>query len=270
MAKEKKLFSVQVELNDRDYEDVFRVYLKYDRGNEKKIGLITSVIFTAICILLIFVTDKIAFLFYGIGCLVVGLSYFLVPVNRKFLATNKLQFGEKQEIGFYPHKITTQELFDDDQEDSGEYEDGETDFSTITLHAFENERGFLFADGRISNQFLYIPKRCLDEDETERIQQFAENRCSGGYKAVDTMIAEDDRETHAAKTAAVCNKYYGADKLRLYDEEGKRIRVDEEAAEMLEKEEDAEQQAEHTEMMDEPDLDVEEEWERIISEDEDE
>ncbi len=259
MAKEKKLFSVQIELNDRDYEDVFRTYLKYERGNEKKIGLMTSIILLIGCLALIYFTKRIAFLFYGIGCFVIGLSYYLVPVNRKFLATNKLQFGEKQTIGFCPHRITTEEIFEDDADDDTEYEDAETGISTLTIHAYENERGFLFADGKIVNQFVYLPKRCLDEEDIEKIRDYAQNRCSGGYKEVETMIAEDDNKTRAAKTDAVCDRYYGANKLRLCDENGNRIEPDE----------DEEERSDMTEEED-PDFDVDEEWEHIISEDEDE
>ena len=54
MAKETRLFSVQVELNDRDFEDVFRVYMKHERGSEKKIGLLTSIGLFAVCIVLMF------------------------------------------------------------------------------------------------------------------------------------------------------------------------------------------------------------------------
>ena len=126
MATEKKLFSVQAELNDRDFEDIFRVYMRYERGNEKKIGLLVSIALFLACILLTFVLSRLTLLFYGIGCAVIGLSYYLVPVNRKFLATNKLQFGEKREISFYPHQVTTMELFDDDNDDEadGEAADG--------------------------------------------------------------------------------------------------------------------------------------------------
>ena len=257
MAEEKKLFSVQIELNDRDYEDVFRVYLRHERGNEKKIGLLTSIVLLIGFLIMIYVTKRIAFLFYGLFCFAIGLSYYLVPVNRKFLATNKLQFGEKQEIGFCPHRITTEEIFEDDEENGEEYEDAETGFSTISLHAYENERGFLFAEGKIVNQFLYLPKRCLDEEEIEKIRDFAQNRCSGGYKEVETMIAEGDKKTRAARTDAVCDKYYGASKLRLYDDNGNRVNPEGE-----------EEESDETETVTE--LDVEEEWARIISEDEDE
>ena len=257
MAKEKKLFSVQIELNDRDYEDVFRIYLRHERGNEKKIGLLTSIVLLIGFLIMIYVTKRIAFLFYGLFCFAIGLSYYLVPVNRKFLATNKLQYGERQEIGFCPHKITTEEIFEDDEDSDQEYEDAESGFSTITLHAYENDRGFLFADGKIVNQFLYLPKRCLDEEEIEKIRDFAQNRCSGGYKEVETMIAEGDKKTRAAKTDAVCDKYYGASKLRLYDDDGNRVHMDDGGEEPDAPDQDTE-------------LDVEEEWARIISEDEDE
>ena len=55
------------------------------------------------------------------------------------------------------------------------------------------------------------------------------------------------------------------------DDNGNRIGTDEEeAANAFEAVEDAEQQEEHTAVIDEPELDVDAEWERIISEDEDE
>ena len=274
MAKEAKLFSVQAELNDRDFEDVFRIYLRYERGNEKKIGLATSIVLLIICIVLMIVLHRLAFLFYGLGCAVIGLSYFLVPVNRKFLANNKLQFGEKRETAFYPHSVTTFELFEDDEQYEGgedEEESGVTELSTMLLKVYENARGFLFAEGKIINQFLYLPKRCLDEEEIEKIREFAQEKCTGGYKETDTVITEEDTHTRAAKTDAVCDKYYGASNLRLFDENGNRVGADDdEAAEALEAAEDAEQQVEHTAVIDEPELDVDAEWERIISEDEDE
>jgi len=34
MAKESKLFSVQTQMNDKDYDDVFRIYLDVERGSE--------------------------------------------------------------------------------------------------------------------------------------------------------------------------------------------------------------------------------------------
>lgn len=268
MAKEEKMFSVQAELNDRDFEDVFRIYLRHERGNEKKIGLATSIVLLIICIVMMIVLKRMTFLFYGIGCAVIGLSYFLVPVNRKFLANNKLQFGEKRETSFYQHSVTTIELFDDDEEYDSD-ENAETALSTMMLKVYENERGFLFAEGKIVNQFLYLPKRCLNEEEIEDIREFAQENCTGGYQKTDTVITEEDIHTHAAKTDAVCDKYYGASNLRLFDENGNRIGADdEEAAEMLEEAEDAEQQEEHTAVIDEPELDVDAEWERIISEDE--
>lgn len=271
MAKETRLFSVQVELNDRDFEDVFRVYMKHERGSEKKIGLLTSIGLFAVCIVLMIVLHRLAFLFYGIACAVVGMSYFLVPVNRKFLANNKLQLGEKRETVFYPHSVTSEELYEDEDGSDEEYEDSETEFSTLTLKVYENDRGFLFAEGKIINQFLYLPKRCLTDDEIEQVREFAHENCSGGYHETETFIAEDDTETRAAKTDAVCDKYYGASNLRLYDDNGNRIGTDEEeAANAFEAAEDAEQQEEHTAVIDEPELDVDAEWERIISEDEDE
>jgi hypothetical protein len=262
MAKEKKLFSVQAELNDRDFEDIFRVYMRYERGNEKKIGLLVSIALFLACILLTFVLSRLTLLFYGIGCAVIGLSYYLVPVNRKFLATNKLQFGEKREISFYPHQVTTMELFDDDNDD--EYENSETAFSTMMLKVYENDRGFIFAEGKIVNQFLYLPKRCLSEEEIEEVRAFAQEKCSGGYHEADTMISEEDTETRAAKTDAVCDKYYGMENLRLCDDEGNRIHTEDEDAEP---EENAKA---HTERIEEPEMDIDAEWEKIISEDEDE
>ena len=61
MAKETRLFSVQVELNDRDFEDVFRVYMKHERGSEKKIGLLTSIGLFAVCIVLIYLILRSSF-----------------------------------------------------------------------------------------------------------------------------------------------------------------------------------------------------------------
>ena len=71
----------------------------------------------------------------------------------------------------------------------------------------------------------------------------------------------------------VISQYYGAKKLRLYNAEGHRIELDEEDADEaealgeLDAAENAALEEEHTEYMDVPELDVEEEFGRIIAED---
>ena len=275
MAKESKLFSVQTQMNDKDYDDVFRIYLDVERGSEKRVAVATCVVLFLIFLVLMFVFQSVTFIFYGIGALVIGIAYVMVPANKKFVAQNKLMFGEKRETGFYPHKLTTIEILDDEEElTEEELEDATDHFQTGSITAYENERGFLFAEGKISNRFLYIPKRQLDEEEEEKIREFAKDRCSGGYTLLEmkSMLADenedaDDENDDTSFVSDVCNQYYGAKKLRLYDDDGHRIDTEEEEAAELLAEEDADDS--HTEVMDAPDMDVEAEWEKIISDSED-
>ena len=248
MKKEEKLFSVQSRLNNQDFEDVFRIYMEMEHGSEKKIAMVVSVILCIICIVLMIVMHNFTFLFYGIGCIVVGLAYLLVPVNRKFIATNRLMFGTARETGFYPHMITTMEIFEDEDASEmteEEIEEATTVLSTGSITAYENERGFLFAEGKITNQFLYIPKRSLTETEISTIRAFAEENCSGGYRSVEmkSMIEPDETEETAETeeessdlVSEVCDQYYGADKLRLHDDEGHLIDTDEDEPDGTEEE----------------------------------
>ena len=84
--------------------------------------------------------------------------------------------------------------------------------------------------------------------------------------------APEQEDDDTSLTSNICDQYYGAKKLRLYDAEGHRVDLDEdaeeEALEALDAEEDAELEAEHTEFMDAPELNVEEAFDRIIAEDE--
>ena len=278
MAKEEKLLTVRSKLNDRDFEDVFRIYMESERSKDKSSGLVICAILCAVCLALLIILKNITFVFYAIGCVIIAISYWLVPVNRKFLANNKLQFGEWRETSFYPHSITVMEIFEENEAesmDADEIEEATTKISTVSLTAYENERGFLFAEGKIVNQFLYIPKRDLKKQELETIQEFAKERCTGGYHLLEmkSMIEGENEEPEideAATTSAVCDKYYGVSKLHLYDADGHRVDMDEdEAEEALEEydaEADAELEAEHTEVVDLPELDVDREWERIIAE----
>lgn len=284
MEKEEKILSVQCRLNDGDFEDVFRIYNETEKTSDKRIGLITCGILIAICIFMTVITKNITFLFYAGGCLLIGFSYYLVPVNKKFIATNKLLFGEWREITFYQHNLTTMEIFEKDETaemDAEEIEEATTSFSTNNLVAYENARGFLFAESKIVNQFVYVPKRELSRQTAAAIQEFAQNNCSGGYQLLEgkSMIADEDapapekENDDTTLTSGLCDQYYGAKKLHLYDAEGHRVDLDAEEAEALDAldaEEDAELEAEHTEIMDVPELDVEEALDSIIAEDEEE
>lgn len=238
MKKEEKLFSVKSRLNDQDFEDVFRIYLEMERGSEKKIAMIVCAALCVICIVLMIVMRNYTFLFYGIGCIVVGLAYLLVPVNKKFIATNRLMFGTARETGFYPHMMTTMELFEDEdaaEMTEEEIEEATTVFSTGSIAAYEDERGFLFAEGKITNQFLYLPKRSMTETEISTVRAFAQENCSGGYRELKmkSMLEPDENEAAAETEEAsdfvdsVCNQYYGAKKLHLHDENGQSIDPDE-------------------------------------------
>ena len=279
MAKEEKLLTVRSKLNDRDFEDVFRIYMESERTKDKSAGLITCAVLCVICLALLLILHNITFVFYAIGCVIIAISYWLVPVNRKFLANNKLQFGEWRETSFYPHSITVMEIFEEDESDGmdeDEIEEATTKISTVSLTAYENEKGFLFAEGKIVNQFLYIPKRDLKKQELEAIQEFAKERCSGGYHLLEmkSMIEDDEQEQEDEEittTSDVCDRYYGVNKLHIYDADGHRVEMDEdeadeEALEEYDAETDAALAEEHTEVMDAPELDVDSEWERIIAE----
>ena len=279
MAKEEKLLTVRSKLNDRDFEDVFRIYMESERTKDKSAGLITCAVLCVICLALLLILQNITFVFYAIGCVIIAISYWLVPVNRKFLANNKLQFGEWRETSFYPHSITVMEIFEEDESDGmdeDEIEEATTKISTVSLTAYENEKGFLFAEGKIVNQFLYIPKRDLKKQELEAIQEFAKERCSGGYHLLEmkSMIEDDEQEQEDEEittTSDVCDRYYGVNKLHIYDADGHRVEMDEdeadeEALEEYDAETDAALAEEHTEVMDAPELDVDSEWERIIAE----
>ena len=232
MKKEEKLFSVQSRLNDHDFEDVFSIYMENERGSERQIAMVVCAVLCVICIVLMFIMHNYTFLFYGIGCILVGLAYLLVPVNKKFIATNRLMFGTARETGFYPHMLTTMEIFEDEEAaemTEDEIEEATTVFSTGSLTAYENERGFLFAQGKITNQFLYIPKRDLTETETGAVRAFAEENCDGGYHLVGTksMVESDEEpdgeapqeEDTSEFVDSVCDQYYGADKLRLHSDD---------------------------------------------------
>ncbi len=283
MENEEKILSVQCKLNDGDFEDVFRIYNETEKTSDKRIGLVTCAVLILICVFITIVIKNITFLFYAAGCLLIGISYYLVPVNKKFIATNKLLFGEWREIGFYPHALTTMEIFDKNEAeemDADEIEEATTSFSTNSLVAYENARGFLFAESKIVNQFVYVPKRELSRQAIAAIQDFAQNNCSGGYQLLEgkSMLEDEDapapeqEDDDTSLTSNICDQYYGAKKLRLYDAEGHRVDLDEdaeeEALEALDAEEDAELEAEHTEFMDAPELNVEEAFDRIIAEDE--
>lgn len=279
MDKEEKLLSVQCKLNDRDFEDVFRIYNETEKTSDKRFGLITCGVLIAICIFMTIITKNITFIFYGVACLVIGIAYYLVPVNKKFIATNKLQFGEWREISFFPHSIATIEIFEKNETaemDEDEIEEATTSISTNTLIAYENNRGFLFADHKIVNQFIYVPKRDLSRQTIAAIQDFAENKCSGGYQLLEgnTMMTDEEssvpekEDDDTTLTSELCDQYYSAKRLRLYNAEGQRIDMDEdESAEASDAEDISD--AEHTELMDAPELDIEEAYHRIIAEDED-
>lgn len=278
MEKEKKILTVQCKLNDGDFEDVFRIYNETEKTSDKRFGLITCVILLAVCIFMTIVTKSFTFAFYAIAALVVGISYHLVPVNKKFIATNKLQFGEWREISFYPHSITTIEIFEKNETagmEEEELEEATTTISTNNLIAYENMRGFLFAEQKIVNQFVYIPKREFSRQTIAAIQEFAQNNCSGGYQLLEgkTMLTDDEapvleKEEHdTSKTSKLCDQYYGVKKLRLYDASGQRVDVDEDENADLSAE-DAEDT--NSERITAPELDVEDAYHSVIAEDEEE
>lgn len=283
MAKEEKLLTVQSKLSDRDFDDVYRIYLDTERNSDKRIGLITCAALAAICLFLMILFHNFTFIFYAAGCVIIGISYYLVPVNKKFIATNKLLYGEWREITFYPHSVSTMEIFDKDEAkdmDADEIEDATTSFSTTSIKAYENNRGFLFADGKIVNQFVYVPKQGLSRSDAAEIRKYAEENCSGGYELLEgaSLIEEDvpgnteDAGDPASLTANVCDQYYGAKKLHLYDAEGHRVHMDEDESDEYADadEDDADAQDDSIEIAEAPELDVEEAFEDVTAEDDEE
>lgn len=241
--EEEKLFSVKCSLNDGDFDDVFRIYMDNERGNEKKIALVTCIVLFVVCIVLLIVLKNITFIFYGLGCLIVGLSYFLVPVNKKFIAANRLQLGTEREMTFYPSSVASLELLEDEAENEltdEEREEAETVFSTAGLTVYENKRGFLLADGKIVNNFLYIPKRCLTDEECALVMDYVREKSEGGYHSVEAVSVlgedadaqqEDSADGSTGRTAAVCDQFYGGKRLHLYDDDGHRVHLDADDAE---------------------------------------
>lgn len=280
MEKEESILTVQCRLSDRDFEDVFRIYTENERNRDKRFGLLTCGILCALCIFLMILLKSMTFIIYAIGALIIGLSYFLVPVNKKFLATNKLMFGEWRRISFYQHALTTMEIFDKNEAavmDEEEIEEATTRISTNSMVAYENERGFLFADGKIVNQFVYVPKRGLTRTEITAIQDFAQNNCSGGYELLEasTLLDEEEKSKPAveededtSETSDICNQYYGAKRLKIYDSEGHRIHTDkDEDAESEDAFPEEDDDDAHTEIMEAPEMDIEEAMKHIIAED---
>lgn len=265
MAKEEKLFSVTTELTDKDFEEVYKIYLEAERRN-RYVPLIVSIVLGIVCIVLMFTLHNFMMIFYAIACVAVGLSYCFIPANKKFLATNRLQYGEKREMTFYPHEVTSFELIDDEEELSEEErENALTHFSTSTMKAFESKQGFVFADGAIANNFLYVPKKGTDDEIVAMLIDFAKNRCSGGYMllATQSLLNEDevidiDDSGENVSAEGVCEQYYGAKKLRIFDDNGNRIHdFDEDAEENEDMTESADETLETEESFDESEPETE-------------
>lgn len=252
--KEEKLFSADVTMKDSDYEEIFRIYMETEHGKDRKIAIIACGIIAAILVVLRFVFGNNIFLVYGVACILVGAAYLFVPVNKKFLAQNKLQFGDRREIGFYQHRVTTIEILEDEEPmNEEEIEAATTEISTYGMNAYESEKGILFADGKISNQFLYLPKRCLSEEEIEAASEFAKNCCSGGYRSLvlGSMLAEEEQPQEKedggfSLVDAVCDQYYGGKRLHCCEEECEESLNDDEWTE------DAEEENPHIAYMDDP------------------
>ncbi|MBR5372055.1 MAG: hypothetical protein IK130_07555 [Oscillospiraceae bacterium] len=234
--RDRKIAAIQSTMNDQDFSDVYRIYLETEKGAEKKKALFAVSAFFILFLVLLIINKSISFLFMMLGCIVVGASYFFVPINKKFIAENKLLYGGWRETVFYEHHVTVMELFhEDDSESMSEKElrEATTSISTSSLAAYETENGFLFADGRISRQFVYIPKRDIDEEQLSALLQFASHRCSGGYRRLHLRSALHDMKTEDPEemVSGACEKYYGAERLELHDETGYRVNYPEEEEE---------------------------------------
>lgn len=243
MAREEILFEVQNHLEDKDYEDVYRIHQETER-KDRKIALIFCLCLAVVCVVLLIVLQNISFLFYTIACIVIGIAYIKIPSNRKFLATTRLLIGDHQTVTFMPHSIYVEELYESDEafgeavdDDAEENEDAGVTMKTFGLMVYENERAFLFADGKITNLFVYIPKRCLDEEQIEQLKEYAKERCSKGYvimemssHIVETDEGEDDDLLEAMSEAHADEReqFYGVKRLRLRDANGKCVSVESE------------------------------------------
>lgn len=261
--RDRKMAEIQSTMNDQDFSEVYRIYLATEMGAEKKKALVTIAALFIFFLVLLIVNKNQSFLFLMLGCVIVGLSYFFVPINKKFIAENKLLFGTWRETVFYEHHVTVMELFQEDDADrmsEEELREAVTEMSTSTMTAYETEDGFLFADGKISRRFVYIPKRDLNERQLSVLLQFSSERCSGGYQRIHLRPAVHDKRIEDAEemVTGACEKYYGADRLNLYDESGERV-------EFTETEEEPSAESAQTRYAS-TDLDVDAELERILSE----
>lgn len=222
--KERKLFEIQSRITDRDFSEVFRIYMATERGSEKRLALIACIGFSIFfAILTVVLRNWILGIFAG-ASLMIGLSYFIVPINKKFIAENKLLFGTWRETVFYAHSVTVMELFQEDDAlnmSDEELREAVTEMPTTSMIAYESEIGFLFADGKIAHRFVYIPKRDLSEAQLSALLEFAADRCSGGYQRVRFSNEPDahsaDSPEHLVEDA--CEQYYGADKLNLQEDD---------------------------------------------------
>lgn len=240
MAKEETLLELRNHPKDQDYEDVYRIHQETER-KDRKIALIFCLCLAVVCIVLLIILRNISFLFYTIACVVIGLAYIKIPTNRKFIATTRLLMGEKQTLTFMPHSICVEELYESDEAfgeavDEEENEDAGIIMKTSNMMVYENERGFLFADGKITNLFVYVPKRDLDEAQIEQLKEYANERCSKGYVILemDAHIVDTDENEEEAMLSALSashvdarEQYYGSKRLRLRNEEGKSVSLEE-------------------------------------------
>ncbi len=217
-TKNEILFTLENAPEDKDYEDVYRIHQEVER-KDRKIALLFCAILGVICIVLFFVLDNISFMFYAIACVIIGIAYIKVPSNRKFIATTRLLIGEKQFVSFAEYEIRIEEQYDSDEAfgeavNEEENEDSAVVLKTSNMAAYENDRGFLFADGKITNLFLYVPKRNLTETQIEQVQQFADERCSKGHILLEMahIVDTDDEallESVASSHDDEREKYYG-------------------------------------------------------------
>lgn len=253
MANEETLFSVKCELEDKDFEEVYRIYLAAEKKS-RYTPLIVCGLLAAAFVLLAIVLKNITMVLYAVACGLIALSYWFIPANKKFLANNRLQYGDIREMTFFPHEITTFEWLDDDEEISEEErEEATTHFSTNTLKAYENRQGILFADGSIANNFLYVPKRCMDDETLAMMIDFAKDSCAGGYELLEMQSVLGDSkdltaEVEDADAGDFCEQYYGAENLRICDENGKRVHDYEDDADVSE--ETAEDPEDDSELLD--------------------
>ncbi len=241
MDNKEKLFTLECQLNDQDYENVFQIYLETEHKSDKKTAWITGILAMIFFVAITIWQLNFIYLVYAAVAFLISYMGNAKP-NRHFIATNRALMGTHQQLDFYPYTLESIEIYDEEEaaadSETTESEAEEADepaFSvakTSSLKAYENEQGFLFADRKIYNFFFYVPKRDRTPEEIEQLKTYAKERCSGGYlilemqsiltKSEQTEETENFADTNAAK-GSIYDEFYSLKNVNVRDEQGRRV-----------------------------------------------